>query len=362
MAALSVAVMFLTVALAAANGANEVSKGIAILAGAGVARYRTAILWGTVTTLVGAVASMTVAERLTALFSRGIVTAPPTLPFALAVLVGATVWVGFATTTRLPVSTTHAIVGALIGAGTELAPGAVNWSVLLTNVAGPLLASIGVAYVASAALSWVPFGRGECLCVEVPTSAPRVVSGGNGAAIAVGKALPMLAVPTGTIAECRAHGAGRLRITMTAAHWLTSGATGLARGLNDTPKIVAIGAFALVPTGGDPRWLVTVVAVAMATGGLIAGMRVARSLGEKVVRMDHVEGFRANLATAVLVGVGANLGLPMSTTHVATAAIAGLARGDLARLNRRTLREFGLAWTVTPVSADLISAFVFRLL
>ncbi len=113
MAALSVAVMFLTVALAAANGANDVSKGIATLAGAGAARYRTAILWGTVTTLVGAVASMTIAERLSALFSRGIVTAPPTPPFAVAVLVGATAWVGFATATRLPVSTTQAIVGAL---------------------------------------------------------------------------------------------------------------------------------------------------------------------------------------------------------------------------------------------------------
>ena len=48
-------------------------------------------------------------------------------------------------------------------------------------------------------------------------------------------------------------------------------------------------------------------------------MLVARSLGEKVVRMNHQEGFQANLTTAMLVGVGANLGLAMSTTHVATA-------------------------------------------
>src|SRR5262249_23672057 len=131
----------------------------------------------------------------------------------------------------------------------------------------------------------------------------------------------LLVVTRSGLADCRAMGAERLGTAMAAVHWLTSGATGLSRGLNDTPKIVAIGAFVLVPTGGDASWLVDAVAVAMAIGGLVAGMRVARSLGERVVRMDHAEGFRANLATAVLVGVGANLGLPMSTTHVATGAI-----------------------------------------
>jgi inorganic phosphate transporter, PiT family len=148
--------------------------------------------------------------------------------------------------------------------------------------------------------------------------------------------------------------------TATTAHWFTSGAAGLARGLNDTPKIVAIGAFAL-PNGGDPHWLVSGVAAAMALGGLLAGMRVAHSIAEKVVQMDHLEGFRANLTTALLVGVGANLGLPMSTTHVATGAIAGLARKNVSRLNRRTLRDFALASTATPACAGLLAAIALRM-
>lgn len=115
MSAVSIAVLLLTLGLAAANAANDVSKGVATLAGAGVARYRTAILWGTGSTLVGAIASAAFAERI--LFSRGIVAGPPAPVFALAVLVGATAWVCFATATRSPVSTTHAILGALIGAG-----------------------------------------------------------------------------------------------------------------------------------------------------------------------------------------------------------------------------------------------------
>src|SRR5439155_1521169 len=165
----------------------------------------------------GSLVSLTLAERMTGLFSSGIVSAPPTLPFALAVLVGAGGWVALATAARLPVSTTHALVGALLGAGAQLAPGAVAWGTLAT----------------------------------------------------------------------------------------------------------AVGAFGLVPAGADLRVLAAAVAAAMALGGLTLGAGVARVLGERVVPMNHLEGFRANLATAALVGVGANLGLPMSTTQVATGAIAG---------------------------------------
>src|SRR5207247_9142440 len=97
---------------------------------------------------------------------------------------------------------------------------------------------------------------------------------------------------TGTVAACRAHSpaAGRLRVTVTALHWLTSGATSFARGLNDTPKIVAVGAFALVPAGADLRALAVAVAGAMALGGLTLGAGVARVLGERVVPTNRPRG------------------------------------------------------------------------
>jgi inorganic phosphate transporter, PiT family len=93
----------------------------------------------------------------------------------------------------------------------------------------------------------------------------------------------------------------------------------------------------------------------------VGGLRIARRLGEGVVRMSHVEGFKANLSTSLLVGVGANLGLPMSTTHVSTGAIAGSAGRDVGRLNRRTLRDFAIAWTLTPFVAGLVAAGVYLL-
>jgi phosphate/sulfate permease len=214
-----IGVVALTLALAAANGANDVSKGVATLAGAGVTRYRTAVLWGATTTFVGALISSSFAERMNTLFSRGIVTTPPTMSFAMAVLAGALAWVGIATLARLPVSTTHAIVGALIGAGVQPSPGAVNWSVLLTGVTVPLLASVVVSYLLSIALSFTSLGRPECVCVGVICVTPGVIDAGGAVVFAPDAQLPVLTVRTGTTQECRAHGltVGRLRVTQTGA-------------------------------------------------------------------------------------------------------------------------------------------------
>jgi cytochrome c biogenesis protein CcdA len=81
------------------------------------------------------------------LFSKGIVTAHPSRAFALAVLVGATTWVLLATATRLPVSTTH----ALIGAGLVFAPNAVQWHALVPRLVAPLMLSVTAAYALAGA-------------------------------------------------------------------------------------------------------------------------------------------------------------------------------------------------------------------
>jgi len=358
MPALAIVVAVLVAALAAVNGSNDVPKGVATLAGAGVTRYRTAILWGTVTTLGGCVFSLTLAARMTKLFSTGIFTARPTDAFAVAVLSGAVSWVALATALRLPVSTTHALIGALIGAGVLLSARNVAWSALVQKVAVPLLLSIAVAYVISLALTLVfgHVGRRKAAARPAPSAAgqgpPPVPQEDTGTALAV------LETDTAT-AEAAADPEDTPSRALAGAHWFTSGATGFARGLNDTPKIVAVGAFALVPAGFDPWQIMLIVAAAMAAGSLIGGMRVARRLGEGVVRMNHREGFLANLTTATLVGLGAGSGLPMSTTHVSTGAITGTAGLSLSRLSGRTLRHFLIAWLVTPPFAAVVAALVF---
>ena len=363
------ALLILTAALAAANGSNDDCKGVATLAGAGVTRYRTAIAWGVVTTLAGSLLSLTLAARISTVFTNGIVAVPPDPNFAVAVLAGSVFWVGLATLTRLPVSTTHAIVGSMIGAGLLLAPFSIKWVSMATRVAIPLLVSGALSYALSAILSRFTRSAPQCACVDVhaPAAAGAVSPGDTPcltAATAVGSpwsSLPIVHVVTSTSPRCPVHNPAtrRIGVNVDTAHWLTSGAASFARGLNDTPKIWAIGAFGLVPGTLRPNQLLVLIAFAMAAGGAVAAVRVGRRLGENVVRMNHREGFTANLTTAFLVGLGANLGLPMSTTHVSTGAIAGVAGRQVRRLDTATLRDFVMAWTVTPAIAGLVAFAVY---
>ena len=104
----------LLLALAFANGTNDVSKAIATLVGSGITNYRTAIVWGTVWTVLGASVSGLVASAMVKTFRSGLIApgtaTPPAL--ALAVLTGSMIWVLIASRTGLPVSTTHALMGA----------------------------------------------------------------------------------------------------------------------------------------------------------------------------------------------------------------------------------------------------------
>lgn len=97
------------------------------------------------------------------------------------------------------------------------------------------------------------------------------------------------------------------------------------------------------------------ISCAMVAGSIVGGRKVATMLAEKVTKMDHCEGFTANLTTAALVSVGATMGLPLSTTHVSAGGIigAGLVRGTLAT---RTLRDIALAWVVTLPASFAIGA------
>jgi PiT family inorganic phosphate transporter len=320
----------LALGLAAANGSNDVSKGIATLAGAGVTGYRAAVAWGTATTLAGALASIWLGGHLLAMFSSGIVNTTPTTAFAVAVLAGAAGWVALATAARLPVSTTHAIVGALVGSGLVLDATSVRWGPLVSKVMVPLLLSAALAIAASAALG-----------AAMQLSAPALVHHKVGAA-----------------AREQLENAPARRRAAEVPHWLSAGAVGVARGLNDTPKLTAIAACALLPAGWSVGDITALVAIAMALGALVAGTAVSRRLGEDVVALHHREGLQANLATSLLVGLGAGYGLPMSTTHVSAGAIAGVSGTQFRRLNGRTLRDFLIAWSLTPLVAGLIAAAV----
>src|SRR5437763_2990666 len=115
-----IALFFATCFLAWSNGANDNFKGVASLYGCRAASYRTALTWATLTTFAGSIASIFLAQSLLNKFSgKGLV--PDTLvgsgQFLLAVGLGGAITVIFATWLGFPISTTHAVTGAIIGCG-----------------------------------------------------------------------------------------------------------------------------------------------------------------------------------------------------------------------------------------------------
>jgi PiT family inorganic phosphate transporter len=150
-------------------------------------------------------------------------------------------------------------------------------------------------------------------------------------------------------------------------HWLTSGLVSLARGLNDAPKMVALLVTLSLFNGTQSAHLLgqgfVAVALGMGLGSWFAGRRVTEVLAEKVTRMDHLEGFSANLTTAILVTIAAKFGLPASTTHVSSCSIMGVGlRQGRNRINGRVVGEILLAWIVTLPISGLLAACSYLLL
>ena len=359
--------LLLLALLAFANGANDNGKGVATLVGYGAAKARQALIWAMVTTALGAAASYWLAGGLVAAFSTGLFArgAPLDERFVIAVLAGACGWVMLATRTGLPVSTTHAITGALAGAGLATAGGAaIEWGFLWTRIAiplaaGPVAAMLLVYLVAWPAVLVVRRAANWCVCVAERVGAPS----GAGATAAAA------AVPTVIMdqeARCAADGAPALVSgtgVANAIHWGTSGLVGFARGWNDAPKIAALAVVAL--GAGDATGTAAsfgIVTVAMAAGGLLAGRRVLETLATKVTPMPLAESLTASAVTAALVGLASWNGLPVSTTHVSTGAIigAGLKHNPRA-VHWAKVREILLAWLVTLPVAALLSGAVMLL-
>ena len=360
-----VLVIMLALAVAWVNGANDVSKGIATLVGSGVTNLRTAVFWGTLWTGIGGLAGAFLAKAMVQMFGKGLLasSAHPTAASAVATIAGAVIWIAAATRKGLPVSTTHAIVGSLVGvASVAYGLAGVNWAALGGKIFLPLLLSPVISLLLTMvalriANVFAPAGRNDCLCLELV--APTAIAFAD-AGVSNTMALPTVHVSGCASARRRVPG-----LTLSHLHWLTSGATSFARGLNDGPKMVALALAAAVLAGPSSKnnfLYFATVTLGMVAGSWFAGRRVTRVLATGVTQMNDREGLVANLVTSALVGPGAALGLPMSTTHVASGAIMGLAAGHGKGVNWNTLRGMLLAWVVTLPLAAIAGIGVFYLL
>jgi len=342
MGAALVVVLIAVIWLGWSNGANDNFKGVATLYGSGTCTYPTALTWATAATFLGSLVSIAFAHGLLRAFSgKGLVPDSVIGPTLLgSVAGGAAITVFLATLLGMPTSTTHALTGALVGAGMMAAPSGVDGSLLLTKFAQPLLLSPLLAIGATSLLypllhkTRQRFGiaQNTCLCIgtaEVPTLRLRPVAIPAPALNALHQAT-RLETRVGRRGACVARYRGRVvgleaQGVVDCLHYLSGAAVCFARAVNDTPKVAALllaaGGAGLPLSGSGGLALVT---VAMAAGGVIQSRKVAETMSKRITGLNTGQGLTANLVTAVLVLGASRIGLPVSTTHVSCGSIFGI--------------------------------------
>jgi inorganic phosphate transporter, PiT family len=303
--------------LAFANGANDVGKSVASLMhfDPGGRTSRWPLLWGGIFSSLGSVSAVLISGRLFSVFTpQSILRSSFDSSFVLAVLVAAALWVLAGTLVRLPVSTTHAILGAIMLQAIFLfGVSSLAWDflairVLLPLAGGPLAALVGI-YLFERLIR-----RQQVTRKEKPRWAEL-------------------------------------------SHWGSAAATAYARGVNDAPKMAVLGGFFLAANSVAAVWVpYSTVAVAVLVGSLVLGHRVAFTLIGRALPLDHGQRLRAGIATAAVVSAGAYLGAPLSTTHVDAGASAGAS--GLKESIRSALHSMVLPWLVTLPATGLLAIAV----
>lgn len=315
--------------LAYSNGANDNFKGVATLFGSGITSYKKTINWATITTFSGAVAAIFLADELVKNFSgKGLVPNDliQTPNFAIAIALGAAITVFTATKIGMPISTTHSLVGGLLGAGIMAVGTEFNFTKLSNTFLTPLI----VSPLMAAFLSLTFYLFFKFLRKQIPTLNKQHST--------------LLNIDSNKILD--------------SLHYISSGIVSFARGLNDTPKIVGL---LIIINTINIKWSMISVAIIMALGGLINAKKVGETMSNKITKMNSGQGFTANIITGLLVTTASVHGLPVSTTHVSVGSLFGI--GTVTKkANYKVIGKIILSWILTLPIAAIMSALIFKLL
>jgi PiT family inorganic phosphate transporter len=313
-----VVVIVLAVVFDYINGFHDTANAIATSVATRALHPRHAILMATAFNFIGAFAGTAVAKTIGA----GLVDETTTTQAVVAAaLVGAITWNLITWWFGLPSSSSHALIGGLLGAtviaagvGALDVDGIVN-RVLIPMVTSPLIGFLG-AFLLMLTLYWI---------------------------FRNAKRKPMARVFR------------RLQV-------LSAGYMAFSHGSNDAQKTMGIITLALfaagaIPTIDVPFWVIVVSATALSLGTAVGGWRIMHTMGHRVVKLEPVHGFAAETTAAtVLIGT-AQLGMPVSTTHVISSAIMGVgsARGPKG-VRWGVARRILLAWVITIPAAGTVAA------
>ena len=303
------------------NGFHDTANAVATMISTRAMSPRQAVALASVLNFVGAFISLAVAATI----ASGIVDAAvitPTIVFAG--LVGATAWNLITWFFGLPSSSSHALIGGVIGAAFAAeGAAAINGQgvvdkVLIPALIAPILAfgvaalAIMLAYRIVGRLRPGPVNRGYRL--------GQVVSGS-----------------------------------------LFS----LAHGTNDAQKTMGVIALALTANGNldsgaaIPTWVVVSAATAIAAGTWVGGWRIIRTMGTRIIKMDPAQGFSAQSSGAVVVFAASHFGFPLSTTHTIAGAVMGSGAGKrLSAVRWGVAGNIAFAWLLTLPAAALMGGLV----
>ncbi len=245
----------------------------------------------------------------------------------MAALIGAIVWNLITWRLSIPSSSSHALIGGLIGAAWAAAGiGAVQWDQFAAKILVPLFSSpiLGLA---------IGFGLMIVILNVFVRANPR-------------------------------HMNDRFRkLQILSATYMA-----LAHGSNDAQKTMGIMTLALfadkaIPDNTVPIWVILMAATAMSLGTAAGGWRIMKTMGQRVVKLDPVHGFAAETTAASIIMVASHFGMPVSTTHVISTAIMGVGTSDRIKAVRWGIaRSIVTAWILTIPSTAIIAGASYLLL
>ncbi|MFJ2731670.1 MULTISPECIES: anion permease [unclassified Streptomyces] len=303
------------------NGFHDTANAMATTISTGALKPKVAVAMSAALNLVGAFLSVEVANTI----SKGLVNENGIRPEVIfAALVGAILWNLLTWLVGLPSSSSHALMGGLIGATIASAGfSAVHGGALVTKVLIPAVAAPVVAGLAALVSTRMSYGIG-------------------GKSNSHGKA-----------AE-KGHRAGQIA---------SAGLVSLAHGTNDAQKTMGVITLALVaggalaPGSNPPTWVILSAGLAIALGTYIGGWRIIRTMGKGLTDLQPQQGFAAQTSAATAILASSHLGFSLSTTHVVSGSVMGAGLGRKGGVVRwSTARRMAVAWALTLPAAALVAA------
>ncbi len=305
------------------NGWHDCANAVATVVSTRVLTPLAAVLLAGVLNVAGAFFSTAVAKMI-----GGGIVFPDAITNAVvaAALGGAILWNLFTLILGLPTSSSHALIGGLVGAA--VAHG--GWAVVQFK---------GLRAILEAMVLSPFFGFTIGLLVMV------------------GVSWAFFRVPRGTANQIFS------RLQLLSASFMA-----FSHGANDAQKAMGIITLALVASGQltsseVPTWVIISCALAMGLGTVVGGWRIMRTLGMRIVKLEPVHGFAAETSAATVLLFAAHFGLPVSTTHTITSSILGVgATKRLSAVRWGVTTKILSAWIFTLPGAGLLGAVVYLLL